>query len=77
MAIKVKTKSQEKTQSAPPTEKTLKIPAITGSASPTPNIIIRAAKIMLMDIRRLLHPKQTAEELEAYTQFSNFAYGRK
>ena len=54
-----------------------KIPAITGSSPSTPNIIIRAIRIMLMDIRMLLRPKQTAEELEKYSQFADLAHGRR
>lgn len=78
MVIKIKTKSDpikppSPTQSPP----TLRIPTITGAPTHTPNIIIRAIKIMLMDIRMLIHPKQTKEELENYSQFANLVYGRK
>lgn len=54
-----------------------KVPAITGAPIRTPNIIIRAVKIMLMDIRMLLWPKQTAQELEKYSQFADLANGRR
>lgn len=54
-----------------------KVPAITGSPTRTPNIIIRAVKIMLMDIRMLLQPKQTAEELENYSRFAELARGKR
>jgi hypothetical protein len=54
-----------------------KVPAITGARISTPNIIIRAIRIMLMDIRMLLWPKQTAEELEKYSQFADMANGRR
>jgi hypothetical protein len=32
---------------------------------------------MLMDIRKRLYPNQTAEDLEKYSQFSDYAYGRR
>jgi len=77
MVIKVisKTEPQKQITSAQPRQ--LRIPAITGAQKPTQNIIMRAIKIMLMDIRMLLHPKQTREELEKYSQFADFVYGRK
>lgn len=80
MAIKVKLKSTPESDKPAPSSRSsnpLKIPAIIGVSQRTPNIIIRAVKIMLMDIRMILHPKQTAEELEQYYQFSNLVYGRK
>jgi len=83
MAIKVKLKTtpeieKPKMSLAPSSSAILpKVPAITISSPRTPNIIIRAVKIMLMDIRMIYRPRQTAEELEAYSQFSNLAYGRK
>lgn len=73
MAVRIKSKSREVESSKP----TLHIPRITGSPPRPPNIIIRAVKIMLMDIRMLVHPKQTKEELEKYSQFSDLVYGRK
>jgi hypothetical protein len=81
MAIKVRTKSEvpieEKRQTSYQPTNPLRIPAITGATPRTQDIIIRATKIMLMDIRMLLHPKQTKDELETYSQFANMAYGRK
>lgn len=77
MAIKIKTKEAK----APVSTSShyinpLKIPVITAPKPYTPNIIIRAVKIMLMDIRMLIHPK-TQKDLEVYSEFSNLAYGRK
>jgi hypothetical protein len=81
MAIKVRTKTEipieEKRQTLYQSTSPLRIPAITGATPRTQNIIIRATKIMLMDIRMLLHPKQTKEELEKYSQFADLVYGRK
>jgi hypothetical protein len=83
MTIKVITKTTLKKESVLTTPQNaqntnpLKVPVITGSPKRTPNIIIRAVKIMLMDIRMALRPRQTAEELERYSQFSNLVYGRK
>jgi hypothetical protein len=83
MAIKVKLKSTseiEKQKPSPVSSSStnpLKVPAIAGSPPRTPNVIISAVKIMLMDIRMILRPRQTAEELAAYSQFSNLVYGRK
>ena len=79
MAIKVRTKKEVATATVPPVQQkpSLRIPRITGSPKKAPNIIIRAVKIMLMDIKMLLHPKQTKEELEKYSQFSDLVYGRK
>jgi len=76
MAIKVRMKTEKPPEPSQPTP-SLKIPRINGSPPPTPNIIIRAVKIMLMDIRLLLSPKQTREDLEKYSQFSDYARGRK
>ena len=77
MAIKVKSKSEPVKQLASAqSPNPLRIPAITGARPHTPNIIIRAIKIMLMDIRMLIHPKQTAEELEKYSQFADLVYRR-
>ena len=78
MAIKVKTKGDTPTTPSnsnqiPPS---LKIPLLYPPKTHTPNIIIRAAKIMLMDIRMLVHPKQTKEELEKYSQFADLVYRR-
>lgn len=73
MAIKVKTKLEQiAIQEAPINP--LRIPAITGAIPYTQNIIIRAAKIMLMDIRMMIHPKQTREDMEKYSQFSDLVY---
>jgi hypothetical protein len=79
VAIKVKAKI-EIPKDAPVTSASpnpLKIPVITGASSRTPNIIIRAAKIMFMDIRMLLKSKQTKQELETYSQFADLVYRRK
>jgi hypothetical protein len=79
MAIKIKTKS-DVASTAPTTSQyvnPLKVPVISAPQARTPNIIIRALKIMLMDIRMLVHPKQTKEELENYSQFADLAYRRK
>jgi len=76
MAVKVRKKTDEKIPSGQ-TQPSLKIPVITPPNVSTPNIIIRAVKIMLMDIRLLLSPKQTREDLEKYSQFADYAYGRK
>ena len=81
MAIKIKVKTETGTVEIKPTSyqppSTIKIPTITPPKIRTPNIIIRAVKIMLMDIRMLLHPKQTKEELEKYSQFADLVYRRK
>jgi len=83
MPIKVKTKSEKSAKSLPILTNdyqplpTITIPSITPPKIRTPNIIIRALKIMLMDIRMLIHPKQTKEELEKYSQFADLVYGRK
>lgn len=79
MAIKVRTKKEVAASSKPvqPAQPTRPIHRITGSPKKTPNIIIRTVKIMLMDIRMLIHPKQTKEELEKYSQFSDLVYGRR
>lgn len=75
MAVRVKTKGDTvQPQQAP---SSLKVPAIAPPSTPTPNIIIRAVKIMLMDIRVKLYPKQTADELAKYSQFADYAHGRK
>ena len=74
MSVKVKTK-KEANGNIPVANQSLKIPRITGAPSRSPNIIIRAVKIMLMDIRIRLRPKQTKEEMEKYSQFSDLAYG--
>ena len=79
MAIKIKVKTDTgtldiKQNISPPT---LRVPTIIPPKTRTPNIIIRAVKIMLMDIRMLLHPKQTKEELEKYSQFADLVYRRK
>lgn len=78
MAIKVITKTEPvKPTPSPQSPSPLRIPAITGVPVRTPNIIIRAIKIMLMDIRMLIQPKQTKEELEKYSQFSDLIYRRR
>lgn len=77
MVIRVKSKTVLVKQVSAQSTNPLPIPTITGAKISTPNIIIRAAKIMLMDIRMLIHPKQTKEELEKYSQFSNLVYRRK
>jgi hypothetical protein len=75
MAVRVKPKNApEKPATEAPR---LQIPAITGTRPRSDNIIIKAAKIMLMDIRMLLRPKQTAEELEKYSQFADLARGKR
>lgn len=76
MAIKVRMKNTEPEKAISSTP-SLKIPRITGAPPRTPNIIIRAVKIMLMDIRKHLYPKQTAEDFSKYSQFSDYAYGRR
>lgn len=81
MAIKIKVKTDAgmvdvKPSSYQPTS-AIKIPTITPPKTRTQNIIIRTIKIMLMDIRMLIHPKQTKEELEKYSQFADLGYGRK
>lgn len=77
MAVKVKSKSEPvKTNTSNQYVNPLKIPAITAPSPKAPNIIIRAIKIMLMDIRMRINPR-TKEELETYTEFSNLAYGRR
>ena len=79
MAVKVKAKNNVEPEAQPTTSQIinpLKIPVIIPPKTPTPNIIIRAIKIMLMDIRMRIHP-QTKEELEAYSRFSDLVYGRR
>ena len=81
MAIKVKTKNEiqkvdAQLQPSYNSANPLRIPAITGPKKHTPNIIIRAVKIMLMDIRMKLYPKQTSEELENYSHFAELATRR-
>lgn len=86
MVIRVKSKAGEDTERSGPGifakpfvsySPFAKVPAITGSPIRTPNIIIRAVKIMLMDIRMLLQPKQTAQELENYSRFAELARGKR
>ena len=80
MAVKVKAKNNVEPAAQPTTSQIinpLKIPVIAPPKIRTQNIIIRAIKIMLMDIRMLLHPKQTTEELEKYSQFADLVYRRK
>jgi hypothetical protein len=78
MAIKIKVKNEIVTIS-PSVQRssTFCVPTITPPKIHTPNIIIRAIKIMLMDIRMLVLPKQTKEELEKYSQFADLVYRRK
>lgn len=79
MAIKVVTKDKKELEKMlSPSHNDLKpIPHISGSAPARTNIIIRAIRIMLMDIRMRLYPKQTKEDLEKYSQFSDLVYGRR
>jgi NCAIR mutase (PurE)-related protein len=71
MTVKVKIPNQK-----PAVAKSI-IPPIVGAKPKTENIIVKALKIMLTDVRMIIHPKETKEELEAYREFSNLAYGRK
>ena len=79
MAVKIKVKTDTRTVDIKQNISTpaIKIPVIVPPKTRTPNIIIRAIKIMLMDIRMLIHPKQTREELEKYSQFADLVYRRK
>jgi len=78
MVIKIKNKSEpEKQPVSPSYQPAIRIPIIIPPKPRTQNIIIRAVKIMLIDIRMVIHPKQTAEELEKYSQFADLGYGRK
>jgi hypothetical protein len=73
MTVKVKIPNKkEYTPASKPT-----IPPILGAKPKTESIIVKAFKIMLTDVRMIIHPKETKEELEAYREFSNLAYGRK
>jgi hypothetical protein len=78
MVVKVKPKTETKSEpaSSSASSNPLAIPTITPPPTRTPNIIIRALKIMLMDIRMRIHPK-SKEDLEAYSRFSELAYRRK
>jgi hypothetical protein len=71
MTVKVNIKNR-----APKKEKPL-IQPIKGAIPKKESIIIRALKIMILDIRMKLHPTKTKEQLETYSNFSQLAYGRK
>ena len=75
MAVKVviKGKEEKKTQE----KSRFTIPKISGAIPRKETYIIKALKIMVMDIRMRLHPKETKERLEAYSRFSDLAYGRR
>lgn len=79
MAVKVVTKDKKPdAKPTSPSHNDLKpIPRISGSVPARTNIIIRAIRIMLMDIRMRLYPKQTREDMEKYSQFSDLVYGRR
>jgi hypothetical protein len=72
MTVKVKIPNQKPAPTGKP-----KIPPICGAKPKQENIILKAFKIMITDVRMIIHPKQTKEEIEAYREFSNLAYGRK
>jgi hypothetical protein len=72
MVVKVKMNGQ-KDKMAP---KKPIIAPIRGAPTKRENVIIRAIRIMIVDIRMVLHRKETEEQIEAYRQFCQLV-GRK
>ena len=73
MVVKVKMDGQKVVDKV---EKPIITP-IRGAPIKRESIFIRAARIMIMDIRMLLHRKETEEQMELYRQFSHLARWRK
>lgn len=74
MVVKVKINGQ--TERALVKEKPIVAP-IRGVPKRRENLIIRALRIMIVDVRMVLHRKETEEQMETYRQFSQLATRRK